>query len=129
MATKTATFPRLAQVQESLKGLQKEGEKLVARIRKEAGNLVSKDQRKAIDSLVAQAKSIRNDVQKRTEKALRTLETRAEKIYSDIEKRVEPVVRRLSLVPTKLEVQALAKRLGALEKKVEDLVSSKSRAA
>src|SRR5262249_45998561 len=59
MATKTAAFPRLAQVQESLKGLQSEGEKLIARVRKEAGKLVSKDQRKAIDSFLSQAKSIR----------------------------------------------------------------------
>jgi len=128
MATKTATFPRLAQVQESLKGLQSEGEKLLARVRKEAGKLVSKDQRKAIDSLVAQAKSIRNDIQKRTEKALKTLEARAEKVYARVEKQVEPLVRRLSL-PTKHEVELLAKRLGSLEKKVEELLNGKSRAA
>lgn len=129
MATKTATFPRFTQVQDSIRGLQAEGEKLLARVRKEAGKLVSKDQRKAIDSLLAQAKSIRNDVQRRTEKALKTLEARAEKIYGQIEsqakKRIEPLVRRLSL-PTKREVEQLAKRLSSLEKKVEDLLSSKS---
>ena len=132
MATKTATFPRLAQVQESLKGLQNEGEKLIARMRKEAGKLVSKDQRKAFDSFLAQAKSIRTDLQKRTEKALKTIETRAEKVYAQIEsetrKRFDPLVRRLPL-PTKHEVELLGKRLTSLEKKVEELVSSKSRAA
>ena len=128
MATKTAAFPRLAQVQESLKGLQSEGEKLLARVRKEAGKLVSKDQRKAIDSLFAQAKALRTDLQKRTEKALKTIEARAEKVYAQVESRVEPLVRRLSL-PTRHEVQQLAKRLGSLEKKVEELLNGKSRAA
>ena len=132
MATKTAAFPRLAQVQESLKELQAEGEKLVARVRKEAGKLISKDQRKVLDSLVSQAQAIRVDIQKRTEKALQTIESRAEKIYARVEseakKRIDPLVRRLPL-PTKHDVELLAKRLTALEKKVEELVSSKSRAA
>ena len=132
MATKAATFPRLAQVQDSIRNLQSEGEKLLTRIRKEAGKLVSKDQRKAIDSLIAQANSIRKDIQKRSEKALKTLESRAEKLYAQIEaqtkKRIDPLVRRLSL-PTKHEVEQLAKRLSSLEKKVGELLDSKSRAA
>jgi hypothetical protein len=132
MATKTTAFPRFAQVQQSLKGLQNEGEKLITRIRKEAAKLVSKDQRKAIDSLVSQAKAIRADVQKRTEKALKSLETRAEKVYARVEsearKRVEPLVRRLPL-PSKHDLELLAKRLSSLEKKVEEIINSKSRAA
>jgi len=62
------------------------------------------------------------------EKALKTLEARAEKVYARVEKQVEPLVRRLSL-PTKHEVELLAKRLGSLEKKVEELLNGKSRAA
>jgi len=132
MATKGATFPRLGQVQDALRNLQSEGEKLVSRFRKEAGKLISKDQRTAIDNLLSQARSIRNDIQKRSEKALKTLESRAEKLYAQIEtqakKRLDPLVRRLSL-PTKHEVELLAKRLSSLEKKVETLLDSKSRAA
>ena len=132
MATKAATFPRLAQVQDSIRNLQSEGEKLLTRIRKEAGKLVSKDQRKAIDNLISQAKAIRNDIQKRSEKAIKMLESRAEKLYAQIEsqtkKRIDPLVRRLSL-PTKHEVEQLAKRLPSLEKKVGELLDSKSRAA
>ena len=132
MATKAATFPRLAQVQDSIRNLQSEGEKLLTRIRKEAGKLVSKDQRKAIDNLISQAKAIRNDIQKRSEKAIKMLESRAEKLYAQIEsqtkKRIDPLVRRLSL-PTKHEVEQLAKRLSSLEKKVGELLDSKSRAA
>ena len=123
MATKTATFPNFTQVQQSLKGLQTEGEKLIARVRKEASKLVSKDQRKAIDGLLSQAKSIRNDLQKRTEKALKTLETRAEKAYTQVEKRVEPLVRRLTL-PTRHDLELLSKRLATLERKVDELLSS-----
>ena len=132
MATKAATFPRLAQVQDSIRNLQSEGEKLLTRIRKEAGKLVSKDQRKAIDNLISQAKAIRNDIQKRSEKAIKVLESRAEKLYAQIEaqtkKRIDPLVRRLSL-PTKHEVEQLATRLSSLEKKVGELLDSKSRAA
>ena len=132
MATKTATFPRLAQVQESLKGLQAEGEKLVARVRQEAGKLISKDQRKVLDSLVSQAQAVRTEIQKRTEKALQTIESRAEKVYARIEsearKRIDPLVRRLPL-PTKHDIEVLSKRLTALEKTVDELYSSKSRAA
>ncbi len=132
MATKAATFPRLAQVQDSIRNLQSEGEKLLTRIRKEAGKLVSKDQRKAIDNLISQAKAIRNDIQKRSEKAIKMLESRAEKLYAQIEaqtkKRIDPLMRRLSL-PTKHEVEQLAKRLSSLEKKVGELLDSKNRAA
>ena len=128
MATKTARFPRFGQVQESLKGLQAEGEKLVARVRKEAGKLVSKDQQKAIDNLLSQAKALRTDLQKRTEKALKTVEARAEKVYSQVEKRVEPLVRRLTL-PTRHDLELLSKRLASLEKKVDELLSHRSRAA
>jgi polyhydroxyalkanoate synthesis regulator phasin len=132
MATKTAAFPGLAQAQESLKGLQEEAEKLIARVGKEAGRLISKDQRKVLDSLVSQAQSIRADIQKRTEKALQAIESRAGKVYARVEsetrKRIDALVRRLPLA-TKHDVELLAKRLTALEKKVEELASSKSRAA
>jgi polyhydroxyalkanoate synthesis regulator phasin len=132
MAAKTARYPGFAQVQDAVRSLQDEGEKLLARVRKEAGKFVSKDQRKAIEGLLSQAKAVRTDIQKRTEKAIKTLETRAEKTLSRIEaearKRIEPIVRRLSL-PSKHDLELLAKRLSALEKKVEDLASSKAHAA
>jgi polyhydroxyalkanoate synthesis regulator phasin len=132
MATKTAAFPRLAQVQDSLKALQAEGEKLVSRVRKEAGRLVSKDQRKVFDSLVSQAHAIRVDLQKRTDKALKTIESRAEKVYTRVEseakKRIDPLVRRLTLA-TRHDIEVLAKRLTALEKKLDEMATSKSRAA
>ena len=135
MAAKSTTFPRFGQVQDAIRNLQSEGEKLVTRIGKEAGKLVSKDRRKAIDNLISQARSIRNDIRKRSEKALKQLESRAETLYAELEsqakqarKRIEPLVRRLT-VPTKHELELIAKRLSSLEKKVEELLESKSRAA
>ena len=129
MATKAATFPGLAQVQESIRNFQSESEKLLARARKEASKLISKDQRKVIENLLDQAKAIRDDIQKRTEKALKTLGSRAEKTLSQIEtqtkKHLDPLVRRLSL-PSRHEVELLAKRLSSLEKKVDELASGRS---
>ncbi|MBI2963802.1 MAG: phasin family protein [Deltaproteobacteria bacterium] len=126
MATKTATFPRLARLQESIRSVQAEGEKLLARLRKDAGKLVSRDQRKVLEALVDQARAIRSDIQKRTEKALRAIEARGKKLLSQIEARtkkgVGPLVRRLSL-PSKDEVERLARRLSALEKRVDEILS------
>ena len=129
MATKAATVPGLAQVQESIRYVQAEGEKLFARTRKEAGKLISKDQRKVIDSLFERANAIREDIQKRTAKALKTVSSRAEKVLSQLEsqakKHLDPIARRLSL-PSRHEVELLAKRLSSLEKKVDELASGRS---
>jgi len=129
MATKAATFPGLAQVQESIRNFQAESEKLLARARKEAGKLIGKDQRKLIESFFEQATAIRDDIRKRTEKALKEFGTRVEKILSQIgaqtKKRLDPLVRRLSL-PSRHEVELLAKRLSSLEKKVDELAGAKN---
>ncbi len=129
MATKAATFPGLAQVQETIRSFQSESEKLFARARKEASKLISRDQRKVIDSLLDQANAIREDIQKRTEKALKGFSSRAWKIFSQLEaeakKRLNPLVRRLSL-PSRHEVELLAKRLSSLEKKVDELAGARS---
>jgi poly(hydroxyalkanoate) granule-associated protein len=125
MATKSATFPGLAQVQESIRNFQSDSEKLFDRALKEAGKLISKDQRKVIDGLLEQAKAIREDIQKRSEKALKAVGARVEKILSQLGKRLNPLVRRLSL-PSRHEVELLAKRLSSLEKKVDELASARS---
>jgi poly(hydroxyalkanoate) granule-associated protein len=129
MATKAATFPGIAQVQESIRSFQAESEKLFARARKEAGKLISKDQRKVIDGLLDKASAMRDDIQKRAERALKAFSSRAGKIFSELEaqakKRLNPLVRRLSL-PSRHEVELLAKRLSSLEKKVDELASARS---
>jgi len=129
MATKAVTFPGLAQVQESIRSFQFESEKLFARARKEVSKLISKDQRKVFDGLLDQASAIRDDLGKRTEKAVKMFSSRAEKIFSQLEgqakRRLSPLVRRLSL-PSRHEVELLAKRLSSLEKKVDELTSARS---
>jgi Poly(hydroxyalcanoate) granule associated protein (phasin) len=128
MATKTATFPNLGRVQDSIRDLQIEGEKLFARGLDEATKLIGKDQRKALDAFLGRAKAIRKDIEKRTEKALKRLKSRTDKLLSQLDsqakKGVEPIVRRLSL-PTKHDVERLAKRLSSLEKKVDELLEAR----
>jgi len=128
MATKTATFPNLARVQDSIRDLQIEGERLFTRGLEEATKLIGKDQRKALDGFLSRAKATGKDIEKRTEKALKRLKSRTEKLLSQLDsqakKGVEPIVRRLSL-PTKYEVERLAKRLSSLEKKVDELLGAR----
>ena len=119
-------FARFAQVQASIKNLQEEGQKLAARVRKEATNLLPKEQRKALQSLVTQAQAIRTDIQKRSQKAIKALESRAEELVEKIEeqarKGIDPILQRLSLA-SRDEIDLITKRLVALEKKVDDIAS------
>ncbi|MGH7819959.1 MAG: phasin family protein [Candidatus Binatia bacterium] len=121
---KSTAMKGLEQVQSSIRDLQREGEKFLGRMRKEAVNLVPKEQRKRLEDLVAQATRIRNDVQKRAEKALKDLESRAEKLFRQLEaraeKRIEPLVRRLN-VPSRSEIDSLARRVSSLERRLDEI--------
>lgn len=134
MATraKTRSFAGFSQVGSSIRGLQKEGEKLLGRVRKEAARLVSRDRRKALENLVEQANRLRADLQDRVERTVREIERRAERILSRFETQAEksfgPIIRRLNL-PSRADVEALGKRLASLEKRVEEIVASRSHAA
>jgi polyhydroxyalkanoate synthesis regulator phasin len=128
MATKSAASPAFAQLHDSVHNLQSRAEELLDRIRKEAGALVGKDIRRKMDHLLNQARAFPGDVQKRGAKTMKALEARASGAVSEIRtqvaKRFEPLVGRLSL-PSKHEVELLAKRLSSLEKKVDDLLSAR----
>jgi hypothetical protein len=128
MATKSAASPAFAQLRDSVHTLQHRVEELVDRIGKGAGALVGKDNRRKMDHLLGQARAFRGDVQKRGAKMLKALEARAAGALSEVRlqvaKRFEPWVGRLSL-PSKHEVEVLAKRLSSLEKKVDDLLSAR----
>ena len=128
MATKSAASPAFAQLQDSVHNLQSRAEELLDRIRKEAGALVGKDTRRKLDHLLNQARAFPRDVQKRGARTMKALEARASAALSEIRtqvaKRFEPLVGRLSL-PSKHEVELLAKRLSSLEKKVDDLLSAR----
>jgi hypothetical protein len=133
MATKSATSLPFAQVLESIRSLQSGAERWLESLRKDVNKLLSgKDRRKALDSLLSEAKALPTDLQKRVLKALKMFETRADQLLAEAQshanKRVGWLVSRFSL-PSKHEVELLAKRLSSLEKRVEDMLNAKQGAA
>jgi len=120
---------RFEQVQVTLKRVQTEGERVVGRIRKDAGELLSKNRQKAVEDLLAQAQKLRGDFQKRAERAVKDLEERGQRIVAIIEKQagkgVEPIIRGLNL-PTRDELEKLKKRMAQLEKRLDEMSSSKA---
>jgi polyhydroxyalkanoate synthesis regulator phasin len=124
MAMKAATFSPMTQIQDSIRNLQSESEKLLDRACRQATDLIGRDPRKVIRDLLDHVKRIRDDVLKSADKAAKTLQKRVEKTLSQIDtqatKRLAPLVSRLSL-PSKREVEFLSKRLTSLEKKVDEL--------
>jgi poly(hydroxyalkanoate) granule-associated protein len=120
---------RLRQVQSTFRKAQAEGERVIERIRKDAGDLLGKNRKKAVQDLLAQAQKLRGDLQKRAERAMKDLEERGQKIVSAIEKQaeksVEPIVRGLNL-PTRDEVEKLKKKVAHIEKRLEELAGSKA---
>jgi len=120
---------RLEQVQVTLKRVQAEGERVVGRIRKDAGELLSKNRQKAVQDLLAQAQKLRGDLQKRAERAVKDLEERGQRIVAVIEKQaekgVEPIIRGLNL-PTRDEMDKLKKRMAQLEKRLDEMAGSKA---
>jgi hypothetical protein len=133
MTTKSATSLSFAQVQESIRTLQSGAEQLLESLRKEVNKLLNgKDRRKAIDSLLSEVKALPTELQKKVIKTLKTFETRANQLRSGAQshakKRVGWLVSHFSL-PSKHEVELLAKRLSSLEKKVEDILNVKQGAA
>ena len=120
---------RLEQVQVTLKRVQAEGERVVGRIRKDAGELLSKNRQKAVQDLLAQAQKLRGDLQKRAERAVKDLEERGQRIVAVIEKQaekgVEPIIRGLNL-PTRDEMDKLKKRVSQLEKRLDEMAGSKA---
>ena len=120
---------RFEQVQDTLKRVQTEGERVVGRIRKDAGELLSKNRQKAVEDLLAQAQKLRGDFQKRAERAVKDLEERGQRIVALIEKQagkgVDPIIRGLNL-PTRDEIEKLKKRMTQLEKRLDEISSSKA---
>ena len=123
---------RLHQVQSTMKRVQKEGERVVSRLRKEAGDLIGKDRRRAVQDLLAQARKLSTDFQKRAERAVKDLEERGQKIRTALERQaersVDPLVRGFNL-PTRDELEKLKKKVAHLEKRLDELVASNNKAA
>ncbi len=119
----------LEQIQRTLKRVQTEGEGVVGRIRKDAGELLGKNRQKAVQDLLAQAQKLRGDLQKRAERAVKDLDERRQQIVTAIEKQaekgVEPIIRGLN-IPTRDEVEKLKKRMAQLEKRLDEVAGSKA---
>lgn len=120
---------RLEQVQVTLKRVQAEGERVVGRIRTDASEFFSKDRQKAVADLLAQAQKIRSDLQNRAERAIKDLEERGQRIVTALEKQAErgvkPIVRSLN-IPTRNEFEKLKKQMMQLEKRLDEITSSKA---
>jgi DNA anti-recombination protein RmuC len=124
MATKKAKSAKkgsghaLTSLQDRMARLQKDAEALLRRTQKQAASLIGKDQRKALDRLLGQATRLRDDLERRAERAAKDLEARAERVRltleKEVSKRMEPILRRLDL-PSRKEIQALARRVSHLE--------------
>ncbi len=116
--------PVLSRFQGNLKRLQRDVEAVLSRTRKQAGQLVSRDQKQALNRLVSQAQRLRADFEKRVKQASRTLESRTDRFATTLEKEarkrlgviLERLVRQLNL-PSRAEVHRLAQRIRKLERR------------
>ncbi len=120
---------RLHQVQSTLHRVQKEGERVVDRLRKDARDLLGKDRKKAVQDLLSQAQKLRNDIQRRAERTMKDLEERGQKIVAAIERQaekgMEPFVRGFNLT-TRDELEKLKKRVAHVEKRLEEIAGSRA---
>lgn len=119
----------LSEVRASVKRMQTEGEKLVARIRRDAKTFATRSRQENLDGLLKDARRVQNDVRKRVESALKDLDEQRTRIVSSLEeqatKLIETVVARLKLAKQdevaqlRSRVEELERRLGALDKAKE----------
>ncbi len=82
---------------------------------------------KGLGDLVGEAKRVRGNVRSQVRTAVRRVEERAEPIINGVEKRLAevagPMVRYFDLA-SHAEIEALQRRVTALEKRVQDLTKS-----
>ena len=120
----------LKELRESMKRMQNEGERLVGRIRRDAGALAARGRREAVAGLLSDAQRIQRDLRLRAEATVRVLEARRARITASLEAQasrlVERVVKRLNVL-TQDEGEELRQRLTDLERRLD--VLSKERAA
>jgi F0F1-type ATP synthase membrane subunit b/b' len=123
---KPQTSTVLSRLQGNLKNLQRDTEALLSRARTQARQIISHDQKRALDRLVGQARRIRSDAEKRVRRATRQVEPRIERLFSALEKQAQQrfeslVVRlvwRMGLV-TQKEMRGLSQRISQLEHRVQ----------
>ena len=112
----------LTRLQDNMKGLQSDAERLLRRTQKQATQLIGRDQRRAVERLIKQAQRLRTDLEKRAQRASKDVESRANRLLSTIEKeanrRFLPLIRRFDL-PTREEFRTLSRRVTQLERRLQ----------
>jgi hypothetical protein len=119
--SKLRSTPVLARIQGGVRQMQHDAEAALSRARKEALRL-SRDQQRALDSVVKQTQRLRSDFEKLVRRASKDLESRPKQFLAmlekEVEKRLEPIVKRL-LAPSRHELRRLAQRVQELEQLVQ----------
>ena len=122
---KPQSGPLLSRLQGGLKKMQRDAEGLLGRARKEAVR-VSREQKRAVDRIVREAKQLRSDFEKSVQRTSKDLETRSKRLLAalqrDVEKRIEPAVKqlvdRLELA-SRRDLRHLSQRFRDLEARVQ----------
>jgi len=116
-------------VRASVKRMQTEGEKLVGRIRKDAGALANRTRRETMGAILSDARKLQADLRKRAEQTLKELEARRDRILATIEDQaariVERVIKGLNVVP-QTDLDELRTRLADLERHIDTLVKERA---
>lgn len=115
---KARTTNALQPVRQTLRRLEQEGSRLVARARKDATRYLSAGQQRALVNLVRQARRLGADVEKRIRRSRREFETRAEKVVARMERRAAlamgATIKHLNLV-TQADLRLIEERVARLE--------------
>ena len=108
----------LRPVRQTLRRLEREGSRLVARARAEAARYLSASQQLALGSLMMQARRLGIDIERRMQRGLRAFEGRAEKVLTRVEHRaaraLSATMKRLDLA-TRADLRGIEERLARLE--------------
>ena len=108
----------LRPVRQTIRRLEREGSRLVARARAEAARYLSASQQRALGSLMKQARRLGIDVERRMQRGWRAFEARAEKVLGRVEHRaaraLSATMKRLDLV-TRADLRGIEERVARLE--------------
>ena len=108
----------LQPLRQTLRRLERERSRLVARARTEATRYLSASQQQALGGLMKQARRLRTDIERRMQRGRRAFEARAEKLLARVEHRaaraLSATMKRLNLV-TRADLRGIEERLARLE--------------
>ncbi len=117
---------RLSQVEDSVRRLQAEADRVVGRVRTKISDF-AKSPAKEIGELVGEARKVRGTVRNQVRTAVERVEARAEPLFSRVERSVlealRPVAQYLDIA-SRREMEDLQRRLNVLEKRIDDLRKS-----